>query len=261
MNYEIHTSDMDDETPIGDIWAIRAVEHFEVDFDAPRPVPASPFLAALLRGVPPVGDGKRTRVLMTSQTGIPAVETLPGHWELSDFGELVVPPLLKGEAIEVHSMRAIGGGGGLGGQGSTWAVSGGSGGSGAGGGGGISISTGQPTGGSAWMAVTDVIGWLNDHSRARNSGTRTAHREVAAILERHGFAAPELEDLPPARLHQASPARKRARKSRKPQRRTTVQREYSAEVRDWAKVNGFAVSDHGRLPARVHQAFENRPAE
>lgn len=264
MEYEVHTSELETEQP--DVWVIRAVEHYELDLDAPRPTPPSPWLAALLRSATPAGDGKRTRVLMTNQHGIPGVETLPGHWELIQFGELVAPrapyvgPVMSPDdligrtmTVRVGDNYAIGGGGSGGSGGSHWAVSGGSGGnsSGAGGGGAGGNVPGMVP---AALAVHDLIAWLNGNSRARNAGVRTCFRSVAGILEKHGYTVPELEDMPPARPHQAS----QPRKARKGKRRTRTQadRNRTAEIREWAKTHGYRISDNGRLPARVVTDYE-----
>jgi hypothetical protein len=37
----------------------------------------------------------------------------------------------------------------------------------------------------------------------------------------------------------------------RPKRRTSAHRRHSAEVRRWAKINGIAVSDRGRIPAEA----------
>ena len=46
--------------------------------------------------------------------------------------------------------------------------------------------------------------------------------------------------------------------SRQPQRpvRTAASRERSADIRTWAKDNGIAVSERGRIPANVIQQYE-----
>jgi hypothetical protein len=187
MNYEFHTSDeLEDESPIGDIWVVRAVEHYEVDITAPPPPVLTPGLLAvanLIRSAAPAGDGKRTRVLMTNQAGIPSVETLPGHWELHDFGNLVAPQVPQ--ATVLHT--------------------------------------------------------------ALLPGQYDAELKVMP-------AAP-----PWSQPRQASPARKPRKRGKRKHGRTQAERDYTAQVRDWARGQGMAVADHGRLPARVHLAYENRP--
>jgi hypothetical protein len=186
MSYEFHTSDeLEDESPIGDIWVVRAVEHYEVDITAPPPPVLTPGLLAvanLIRSAAPAGDGKRTRVLMTNQAGIPSVETLPGHWELADFGNLVAPQVPQATVL---TSRLV-------------------------------------------------------------PGQYDAELTVVPAAK-------------PVRPHLASQPRKPRKRGKRKPRRTQAQRDYTAQVRDWARVNGFAVADHGRLPASVHLAYENRP--
>jgi hypothetical protein len=51
--------------------------------------------------------------------------------------------------------------------------------------------------------------------------------------------------------------RVRRGQSRQPRRRL-ASRQYSVEIRSWAKESGIAVSDRGRLPASVTAAYEQR---
>jgi hypothetical protein len=44
-------------------------------------------------------------------------------------------------------------------------------------------------------------------------------------------------------------------------KRATMDREQAAAVRDWARANGFDVSDRGRISAAVLTAYEQRGAE
>lgn len=54
------------------------------------------------------------------------------------------------------------------------------------------------------------------------------------------------------------PARRRktTRRRRRPRVRTAEDREHSAEVREWAKEQGYPVADRGRLPAPVKLAYD-----
>src|SRR5450755_81514 len=50
-------------------------------------------------------------------------------------------------------------------------------------------------------------------------------------------------------------ARKVTRRSADPGRRTGTDREHSANVREWAKGQGFKISDRGRIPENVEREF------
>ena len=54
----------------------------------------------------------------------------------------------------------------------------------------------------------------------------------------------------------ASHARKAAARLPRAKRRTAAHRKHSAEVRAWAKEQGLAVSERGRIPADVVSRFE-----
>ena len=51
-------------------------------------------------------------------------------------------------------------------------------------------------------------------------------------------------------------ARKVTGRGTRTKRRTAAHRRHSAEVRAWAKRNGIAVSDRGRIPAQVSARYE-----
>ena len=54
----------------------------------------------------------------------------------------------------------------------------------------------------------------------------------------------------------AEHARRATVKGPKRRRRTTANRQRSAEIRAWAKSSGIEVSDRGRIPGRVLAGFE-----
>jgi len=54
----------------------------------------------------------------------------------------------------------------------------------------------------------------------------------------------------------ATHARKSSARVPKAKRRTAAHRKHSAEVRAWAKANGLAVSERGRIPADVVSRFD-----
>lgn len=54
----------------------------------------------------------------------------------------------------------------------------------------------------------------------------------------------------------AEKARKKSSRAGKPKRRTTANRQRSADIRAWAKQNGWAVSDRGRIPANVIAKYD-----
>ena len=54
----------------------------------------------------------------------------------------------------------------------------------------------------------------------------------------------------------ADKARKVTGRVTRTKRRTAAHRRHSAEVRAWAKRNGIAVSDRGRIPAQVTETYE-----
>jgi len=54
----------------------------------------------------------------------------------------------------------------------------------------------------------------------------------------------------------ADKARKVTGRVTRTKRRTAAHRRHSAEVRAWAKRNGIAVSDRGRIPAQVIEKYE-----
>ena len=56
----------------------------------------------------------------------------------------------------------------------------------------------------------------------------------------------------------AEHARKATVKGPRRRRRTTANRQRSAEIRAWAKKAGIEVSDRGRIPGRVLTGFERR---
>jgi Lsr2 len=51
-------------------------------------------------------------------------------------------------------------------------------------------------------------------------------------------------------------ARKVTRRATAPGRRTITDRRHSADVREWAKGQGFKISDRGRIPEQVELEFE-----
>jgi hypothetical protein len=55
----------------------------------------------------------------------------------------------------------------------------------------------------------------------------------------------------------ASHARKASARLARTKRRTAAHRKHSAQVRAWAKANGFAVSERGRIPADVVAKYES----
>ncbi|HEY2488141.1 MAG TPA: Lsr2 family protein [Streptosporangiaceae bacterium] len=55
----------------------------------------------------------------------------------------------------------------------------------------------------------------------------------------------------------AEHARKATVKAPRRRRRTTANRQRSAEIRAWAKSRGIEVSDRGRIPGHVLTGFEN----
>ena len=55
----------------------------------------------------------------------------------------------------------------------------------------------------------------------------------------------------------AEHARKATVKGPRRRRRTTANRQRSAEIRAWAKSRGIEVSDRGRIPGHVLTGFEN----
>ena len=54
----------------------------------------------------------------------------------------------------------------------------------------------------------------------------------------------------------AAHARKASARVVRATRRTAAHRRHSAQVRAWAKANGFAVSERGRIPADVVSKYE-----
>jgi hypothetical protein len=50
-------------------------------------------------------------------------------------------------------------------------------------------------------------------------------------------------------------ARKVTRRAIAPGRRTTSDRQRSADIREWAKGQGFKISDRGRIPESVEREF------
>jgi Lsr2 len=55
----------------------------------------------------------------------------------------------------------------------------------------------------------------------------------------------------------ASHARKSSARVPRTKRRTAAHRKHSAEVRAWAKANGMAVSERGRIPAEVVSKYDS----
>jgi hypothetical protein len=55
----------------------------------------------------------------------------------------------------------------------------------------------------------------------------------------------------------ASHARKASARLVRTKRRTAAHRKHSAQVRAWAKANGFTVSERGRIPADVVNKYES----
>lgn len=55
----------------------------------------------------------------------------------------------------------------------------------------------------------------------------------------------------------ASHARRASARVVRAKRRTAAHRKHSAQVRAWAKANGFAVSERGRIPADVVNRYES----
>jgi hypothetical protein len=64
-----------------------------------------------------------------------------------------------------------------------------------------------------------------------------------------------------ARRAGAASARKPAQPQATPPRRGAADREHAVAVREWAKANGFEVSDRGRIPGAVLVAYEQRGSE
>ena len=58
----------------------------------------------------------------------------------------------------------------------------------------------------------------------------------------------------------ASHARKASARVVRTKRRTAAHRKHSAQVRAWAKANGFTVSERGRIPADVVSKYESTHA-
>ena len=58
----------------------------------------------------------------------------------------------------------------------------------------------------------------------------------------------------------ASQARKASTRPVRTKRRTAAHRQHSAQVRAWAKANGFAVSERGRIPSDVVTRYESTHA-
>ena len=54
----------------------------------------------------------------------------------------------------------------------------------------------------------------------------------------------------------ASHARKPTARVARSKRRTAAHRKHSAQVRAWAKANGFTVSERGRIPADVVSKYD-----
>ena len=52
-------------------------------------------------------------------------------------------------------------------------------------------------------------------------------------------------------------ARKAARGSRRRSARPSSAREHSSDIRAWAKAEGFAISDRGRIPGSVVEQYES----
>lgn len=52
--------------------------------------------------------------------------------------------------------------------------------------------------------------------------------------------------------------RMRVTSVRREERRTTASRHRSAQIREWARAQGMAVNDHGRLPAGILAAHKAR---
>lgn len=64
-----------------------------------------------------------------------------------------------------------------------------------------------------------------------------------------------------ARRAGTAAARRGAQPAPTPTRRGAADREHSVAVREWAKANGFEVSDRGRIPGAVLTAYEQRGRE
>jgi len=58
----------------------------------------------------------------------------------------------------------------------------------------------------------------------------------------------------------ASQARKASGRPVRTKRRTAAHRKHSAQVRAWAKANGLAVSERGRIPSDVVTRYESTHA-
>ncbi|MBO0813980.1 MAG: Lsr2 family protein [Actinobacteria bacterium] len=58
----------------------------------------------------------------------------------------------------------------------------------------------------------------------------------------------------------ASRARKASVRVVRTKRRTAAHRKHSAQVRAWAKANGFVVSERGRIPSDVVTSYESKHA-
>jgi Lsr2 len=54
----------------------------------------------------------------------------------------------------------------------------------------------------------------------------------------------------------ADKARRASNRVTRPKRRTTANRQHSADIRSWAKKTGIEVSDRGRIPAQVIARYE-----
>jgi nucleoid-associated protein Lsr2 len=56
----------------------------------------------------------------------------------------------------------------------------------------------------------------------------------------------------------AAPGGRRAGAAGRPARRGSYDREHATAVREWARANGFEVSERGRIPSAVVEAYDKR---
>jgi hypothetical protein len=61
-----------------------------------------------------------------------------------------------------------------------------------------------------------------------------------------------------AAARRAGSARRGPGQAQKPAKRGSYDREHAVAVREWARANGFEVSERGRIPSAVVEAYEKR---
>jgi len=101
---------------------------------------------------------------------------------------------------------------------------------------------------------------LEDTVPAEETATFILDRTSYEIDLRAEHAATMREDLRTRVTHaRRSPTRSAGRKTAPTPRtgtRTPADRAQVGAVRDWARTNGYTVSDRGRIPAAVQEAFD-----